>query len=495
MRPFNPPRTVANSVGLNGAGERYNFILIGGRSVGATSNGNGAASAAPRGEYNGSGNNGAQTNGFLANGAHSTNGLHAKGIHKNGLSAAPKDRVTDVAVVGYGNWGSKHVRVFSSMPDVKVTVVDSDPLRLASAKSAFPMVELDECLDRALETADVVVVATPPGSHAPIAHAAIRAGCHVLVEKPLATSVIECEDLIDAARLNGVHLMVGHTFEHDATIWKLREIVQSGILGDVRYIDWNVTARLQSPYVRVYNEDREITAWFLLDLTPSVDFGSQVNKRSVSAEFVAVLARLLTRHGNRIGAVFYGDQVDTVIPARTGRRQALHILHRMLSRPDASRSSETDLGELLRTGFRVIPRRSLVFIVSDFITVPGWTKPLAHLAQRHEVIAVRLFDPLEMDLPDLGFVLMRDAETGEQLFVDTHDRSFRRRFAALAATHEQDLRFAFGQAGVDALELSTNDSLVDAILRFADLRKRRRQLAAGATLARSSRGSYDISLA
>jgi uncharacterized protein (DUF58 family) len=264
---------------------------------------------------------------------------------------------------------------------------------------------------------------------------------------------------------------------------------------DVRYIDWNVTARLQSPYVRVYNEDREITAWFLLDLTPSVDFGSQVNKRSVSAEFVAVLARLLTRHGNRIGAVFYGDQVETVIPARTGRRQALHILHRMLSRPDASRSSETDLGELLRTGFRVIPRRSLVFIVSDFITVPGWTKPLAHLAQRHEVIAVRLFDPLEMDLPDLGFVLMRDAETGEQLFVDTHDRSFRRRFAALAATHEQDLRFAFGQAGVDALELSTNDSLVDAILRFADLRKRRRQLAAGATLARSSRGSYDISLA
>jgi uncharacterized protein (DUF58 family) len=264
---------------------------------------------------------------------------------------------------------------------------------------------------------------------------------------------------------------------------------------DVRYIDWNVTARLQSPYVRVYNEDREITAWFLLDLTPSVDFGSQVNKRSVSAEFVAVLARLLTRHGNRIGAVFYGDQVDTVIPARTGRRQALHILHRMLSRPEASRSSETDLGDLLQSGFRVIPRRSLVFIVSDFTTVPGWTKPLAHLAQRHEVIAVRLFDPLEMDLPDLGFVLMSDAETGKQLFVDTHDRSFRRRFAALAATHERDLRSAFGHAGVDALELSTNDSLVDAILRFADLRKRRRQLAAGATLARSSRGSYDISLA
>ena len=264
---------------------------------------------------------------------------------------------------------------------------------------------------------------------------------------------------------------------------------------DVRYIDWNVTARLQTPYVRVYNEDREITAWFLLDLSPSVDFGAHVNKLSVSGEFVAVLARLLTRHGNRIGAVFYGNQVDAVIPARTGRRQALHILHAILSRPNGSGSSETDLGELLRTAFRVIPRRSLVFIVSDFFSTPGWTTPLAHLARRHEVIAVRVFDPLELELPDLGFVLMRDAETGEQLFVDTHDRSFRTRFAALASDHEQKLRSSFGQAGVDALELSTDDDLVDTILRFADLRKWRRQIAAGATLARPSRGSYDISLA
>ncbi len=264
---------------------------------------------------------------------------------------------------------------------------------------------------------------------------------------------------------------------------------------DVRYIDWNVTARLQTPYVRVYNEDREITAWFLLDLSPSVDFGARINKVSVSGEFVAVLARLLTRHGNRIGAVFYGNQVDTVIPARTGRRQALHILHGILSRPNSAGLSETDLGELLRTAFRVIARRSLVFIVSDFISTPGWTKPLVHLARRHEVIAVRVFDPLEMELPDAGFVLMRDAETGEQLFVDTHDRSFRRRFAALASENEQKLRSSFGQAGVDALELSTDDNLVDTILRFADLRKRRRQLAAGATLARPSKGSYDISLA
>jgi uncharacterized protein (DUF58 family) len=264
---------------------------------------------------------------------------------------------------------------------------------------------------------------------------------------------------------------------------------------DVRYIDWNVTARLMTPYVRVYNEDREVMAWFLLDLSPSVDFGSNVKKRSVSTELVTVLARLLTRHGNRVGALFYGDRVDTVIPARSGRRHALHILHRMLSRPEPTRSSATNLRDLLQTAFRVMQRRSLVFVVSDFISTPGWAEPLAHLALRHEIVAVRLYDPLEMELPDLGLIMMRDAETGEQLFVDTHDRAFRKRFAALAERREQELRSAFNHAGVDALELSTSDDLVDAILRFADLRKRRSQLAAGGSLPQHLRGSHDVSMA
>jgi uncharacterized protein (DUF58 family) len=264
---------------------------------------------------------------------------------------------------------------------------------------------------------------------------------------------------------------------------------------DVRYIDWNVTARLRIPYVRVYNEDREVTAWFLLDLSPSVDFGAHVKKRSISTEFVTVLARLLTRQGNRVGALFYGDKVDTVIPARSGRRHALHILHRMLSRPQPARSAATNLVDLLQTAFRVIQRRSLVFVVSDFISSPGWAKPLAHLSQRHEIIAVRLYDPLEMELPDLGLLVMRDAETGEQLLVDTHDRAFRKRFVALAERREQELRSAFSRAGVDALELSTGDDLIDAILRFADLRKRRSQLSAGGGLPPHLRGSHDIFMA
>ncbi len=243
---------------------------------------------------------------------------------------------------------------------------------------------------------------------------------------------------------------------------------------DVRYIDWNVTARLQTPYVRKYTESREIAAWMLLDLSASIDFGSgRIRKHDVARDFVAVLARLLTRHGNRIGALFYGNGVETVLPARSGRMQVLQLLHRMTNRPAHASTQGTDLRELLRAAAQTIRKRSLVFVVSDFFSAPGWAAPLAQLVHRHEVIAVRLYDPLEHRLPDLGLVTMQDAETGEQLFVDTHDLAFRRRFVQAAERREAALREAFAAAGVDVLELSTEDDLVDALLRFADLRKRR----------------------
>ena len=264
---------------------------------------------------------------------------------------------------------------------------------------------------------------------------------------------------------------------HGLDLAELREY-QYG--DDVRHIDWNVTARMSTPYVRQFHEDREVSAWFLLDLSPSLDFGSgEVRKRGVSADFVAVLARLLTRSGNRVGAMFYGDAVEAVIPPRSGRAQVLHILHRMLSRPQRETAGETDLQVFLQSAFRAIPRRSLVFVMSDFISQPGWAEAMARLTQRHEVIAVRLYDPLEMELPDLGLVLIRDAETGEQLFVGTHERGFRKRFAAAAARREEALRQAFTESGVDVLELATDDALIDSVMRFADLRKRRSQLAGG----------------
>ena len=250
---------------------------------------------------------------------------------------------------------------------------------------------------------------------------------------------------------------------------------------DVRHIDWNVTARLQTPYVREYHEDREITAWFLLDLSGSVDFGSrEVKKRAVSAEFVAVLARILTRHGNRVGALMYGSGVDTVIPAGSGRRHVLQILHRMMERRENSGNQTTDLRELLDAAAHLMRRRSLVFVVSDFFSAPGWTGLMGQLAQRHEVVAVRLHDPIEAELPDLGLLMFKDAETGEQLFVDTHDHGFRSRFAAAAERREGSLRAAFRDAGVDAMELATDADLVDEIRRFVELRKRRSQSTARA---------------
>ncbi|HEY8047859.1 MAG TPA: DUF58 domain-containing protein [Ramlibacter sp.] len=252
---------------------------------------------------------------------------------------------------------------------------------------------------------------------------------------------------------------------------------------DVRHIDWNVTARLAIPHVREFTEDREMAVWFLVDLSPSVDFGSgELRKRNVSAEFAAVLARLLTRHGNRVGAMLYGSGVDTVIPTRGGRRHVLHLLDAIQKHPTAAAEGPTKLRELIEAGAAFVKRRSTVFVISDFISEPGWERALAMLAQRHEVVAVRVLDPLELDLPDLGLVTMRDSETGEQLLVDTHDKAFRTRFARIAAQREAELREGFVKAGVDALELATDGDLVDAIVRFVDMRRRRARLAAGGGL-------------
>jgi len=259
---------------------------------------------------------------------------------------------------------------------------------------------------------------------------------------------------------------------------------------DVRHIDWNVTARLQTPYVRVYNEDRDVTAWFLLDLSPSVSFGSElVRKRSVAIDFVTVLARLLSRYGNPVGALFYGDRVDTVIPARSaGATSCTSSAGCFPGRALAYYRNEPQGPARDRPPGHAPAIAG--FVVSDFISVPGWEEPLATLARRHEIVAVRLYDPLEMELPDLGLLVVQDAETGEQEWVDSHDRGFRRRFAAAAGRQEAELRSALGDAGVDALELSTADDLVEAILRFADLRKRRRQLSAAA----ACRGTWEATM-
>jgi len=241
---------------------------------------------------------------------------------------------------------------------------------------------------------------------------------------------------------------------------------------DIRYINWNVTARMNTPYVRQYHEDREITAWFLLDMSPSVDFGSKENeKRTMLIEFVSVLARLLTRHGNRVGAMMFGSSIQHTVPARSGRVQVLRMINDMLKQPRLSQSPRTDLKSFFTGALYAIKRRSLVFVISDFISEPGWERSLSMLSQKHEVLAIRLSDPREMELSDVGMVVVEDAETGEQLFVDTHDTMFRRRFAEVVQRREDELQAAFKRTGVDVLSLSTQDDLVKAIVRFAKQRQ------------------------
>jgi uncharacterized protein (DUF58 family) len=249
---------------------------------------------------------------------------------------------------------------------------------------------------------------------------------------------------------------------------------------DIRYIDWNVTARMNTPYVRQYVEDREITAWFMLDLSPSMDFGGMHGlKRMVLIDFVATLARLLTRHGNRAGAMLYGGsqehRIERVIPARSGRVQVLRIINDLLRQPLLPHTSFTDLTPLIEGGLHGIKKRSLVFIVSDFLSLPGWERPLTLLSQRHEVIALRIWDPHEVELPNIGLVVLEDAETGEQLVVDTNDKNFRARFEQAARQREARLTEALKRAGVDLLSMSTEEDLIRAIVRFAMLRSQRRR--------------------
>jgi uncharacterized protein (DUF58 family) len=244
---------------------------------------------------------------------------------------------------------------------------------------------------------------------------------------------------------------------------------------DVRSIDWYVTARMAAPYTRLHVEDREVTAWFLLDVSPSVDFGTaRARKRDLLVELTGVLARLLTRHGNRVGAVLFNGAAPRVVPAGGGKLHVLRLINDLLAEPRLARAPVTRLSTLFEAAGRVIRRRSLVFAVSDFISLPGWDKTLAALCARHEVLAIRLKDPRESELPDIGTVILEDSESGEQLFLDTHDAGFRRRFRETAWLRERGLRGIFARCGVDVLELSTEGDLVMELARFARLRARRR---------------------
>jgi uncharacterized protein (DUF58 family) len=245
---------------------------------------------------------------------------------------------------------------------------------------------------------------------------------------------------------------------------------------DIRHIDWNVTARMNTPYVRQYVEDREITSWFLLDTSPSMAFGRvERSKERVLTDLAATLARLLIRNGNRVGAILYNGRIERTIPPRGGRKQVLRLIHDLQRQGKPPSRTGTDLSVLLSAGLNTFKRRSLVFLISDFFSEPGWERPLTLLNQRHELIAIRLWDPGEAELPDAGLIVVEDAESGEQLYVDTSNREFRGRFYEAAKRREAALQTSLKRAGVDLFALSTEEALVRAVVRMAALRKRRRR--------------------
>lgn len=254
----------------------------------------------------------------------------------------------------------------------------------------------------------------------------------------------------------------------------LADLREYGPQDDVRHIDWNVTARMQTPYVRQHEQDRELAAWFLVDLSASVAFGSgRTTKRMIAAEAVATLGHLLLQHGNRIGAML--DRASPpveILPARSGQRHLLHVLQRLLGEPRVAQASQpeaggtTSLQAMLARAGRLIRQRSTIFILSDFYSEPGWDKGLLALARRHDVVAIRLVDPVERRLPDMGMLTIRDPETGDQVFVDTSDKSFRQRFEQTAQAHEDQLLQAFSKAGVDCLELDTHAPVHEGLTRF-----------------------------
>jgi uncharacterized protein (DUF58 family) len=245
---------------------------------------------------------------------------------------------------------------------------------------------------------------------------------------------------------------------------------------EVRRIDWNVTARMNRLFVRQYREEKELTAWLLVDLSPSMEFGTvRQFKRQLAIEFAGVAAYIVTRHGDKVGAIaFPAADGGAYVPPRAGRLQALRVVHTLTALPSLSGGGRTDLGMLLRQMGRLMRRRSLVFLVSDFHAPEGWEVPLAELARRHEVIAVRVEDPRERDLPDVGGTYLQDPETGQQLWIDTSDRRVRETYRELVAARDGRLQDTMRRTGVDLLTLSTGASLVDPLLKFITYRRRRR---------------------
>jgi uncharacterized protein (DUF58 family) len=235
---------------------------------------------------------------------------------------------------------------------------------------------------------------------------------------------------------------------------------------DARHIDWNATARLDEPQVRQFTEDRELTVWLVLDRTASMTIGAPGRgKHDVLSELALTLARLFGRGGNRVGALLYDGHAARVVPPGSGRRHALRIGHE-LNRTSSltSPAGTTDFTAMFDAVSSLARRRSLIVVISDFIGTGDWDKPLLRLTHRHEVVGLRVIDAADDDLPEAGLIVVEDAETGEQLLVDSGDPLFRARFRIGVDERDAVLSRRMRRAGVPLHRIGTDRDLVESLV-------------------------------
>ncbi|MCH7748075.1 MAG: DUF58 domain-containing protein [Acidobacteria bacterium] len=240
---------------------------------------------------------------------------------------------------------------------------------------------------------------------------------------------------------------------------------------DIRSIDWNVTARTGTPFVKVFDEERELTLMLVVDVSASGEFGSRSRmKGEVAVEICAVLAFSAITNNDKVGLIIFSDRIEKFVPPRKGRRHVLRVLRELLYFRPAGRG--TDIAGALEYLVRVVRRRAVVFVVSDFFAT-GYQKALAVAGRRHDTIVIRMGDPRERELPAVGYIELEDAETGEQLTVNVSDPAFRDAFNREVTDTRTALEREFRKTGVDVIEISTDRPYADRLMRFFRQRAKR----------------------
>jgi uncharacterized protein (DUF58 family) len=253
---------------------------------------------------------------------------------------------------------------------------------------------------------------------------------------------------------------------------------------DARRIDWSLTARSLVAHIRTTEPDRELETWVVADRSASLDFGTaQREKREVVLAAVAAFGFLSVRTGNRLGVLIAGSDRIAAYPAKSGRLALLAALSRLydIPRQEAGPSPGADLTAALIRVERTQPKRGQVVVVSDFLDTSGWERPLRRLALRHQVIAVQVIDPRELELPAVGFLSIVDVETGRQVHIQTNSGRLRQRYAAAAADRQEHIRSSIAHAGAEFVQLSTDRDWLLDVVRFIGVRRAtRRPALAGA---------------